>query len=53
MVDAIKPNKSKPDYSEFSIFCTRCHIKIKEPSLSDYIFIAGERIVGFILLPMV
>ena len=33
---------------EFSFSLTSCHPKVKEPNLSYYLLIAGERIVGFI-----
>ena len=39
--------------TEFSFFSTSCHTKVKEPSLSYYLPIAGRRIVGFIPFPRV
>ena len=39
--------------SEFSFSLTGWHTKAKEPSLSYYLHIAGERIVGFIPFPRV
>ena len=34
--------------SDFSFSKTRCHTKVKEPSLPNYLLIAGRRIVGCI-----
>ena len=39
--------------SEFSFFYTNSHTKVKEPSLSDYLLIAGRRIVGLKLFPRI
>ena len=35
-------------YAEFSFFLAGGHAKVKKPSLSYYLLIAGGRIVGFI-----
>ena len=35
---------------QFSFSSTSCHTKVKEPSLPNYLPIAGRRIVGFISL---
>ena len=39
--------------SEFSFSQTNCPTKAEEPSLPNYLPIAGERIIGFIHFPMV
>ena len=39
--------------SEFSFSKTSCLTKAEEPSLSNYLPIAGGRIIGFIPFPMV
>ena len=45
--------QSKSDFNlMFSFFRTGCHTKVKEPSLSTYLAIAGGRIVGFLPLPL-
>ena len=39
--------------SDFFFSLTGCHTKVKEPSLSYYLLIAGGRIVGILTFPRV
>ena len=38
---------------QFSFFLISCHTKVKEPCLPYHLFMARERIVGFVSFPMV
>ena len=38
---------------KFAIFERSCHTKFREPSLPNFLLIAGRRIVGFISFPRI